>query len=90
VRALLERHPGSSTTEAIEYAIREHLAADAEARIRTLRGKLDIEDVSRESRAPGPATRESPTSALGYSTCGGIIDHLDELRRALPPWRGAA
>jgi hypothetical protein len=50
MRALLERHPGSSKTDAVEHAIREYLAADAYARIRSLRGKLDIADVSEELR----------------------------------------
>jgi hypothetical protein len=50
MRALLERHPGSSKTQAVEHAIHEYLAADAYARIRALRGKLDIEDVSIELR----------------------------------------
>jgi Arc/MetJ family transcription regulator len=50
MRALLERHPGSSKTQAVEHAIREYLAADAYARIRALRGKLEIEDASIELR----------------------------------------
>lgn len=50
MRTLLERYPGVSKTAAVEQAIREHLQGDAYERIRALRGKLDIEDVSAESR----------------------------------------
>jgi hypothetical protein len=50
MRALMERHPGASKTDAVERAIREYLAADAHARIRALRGKLEIEDVSDDLR----------------------------------------
>lgn len=48
--ALLERHPGISKTEAVERAIREYIHNDAAARLGALRGKLDIKDVSAESR----------------------------------------
>ena len=48
--ALLERHPGVSKTEAVQRAIREYLQNDAAARFGALRGKVDIEDVSAESR----------------------------------------
>lgn len=48
--ALLARHPGCSKTAAVEQAIREHLGRDALARIRGLRGKIEIEDLSEELR----------------------------------------
>jgi Arc/MetJ family transcription regulator len=49
--ALLDRHPGSSKTEAIEIALRAYLADDAVSRLRRLAGTLDIEDVSAVMRA---------------------------------------
>ena len=49
--ALLERSPGLTKTEAIERALREFLALDAAARLRSLAGTLEIEDVSAELRA---------------------------------------
>jgi Arc/MetJ family transcription regulator len=48
--ALLARNPGSTKREAVERAIRAYLAADATERIRALRGRIDVEDVSRELR----------------------------------------
>lgn len=48
--ALMARHPGATKTEAVERAIREHLAHDATRRLRELRGKVEIEDLSRELR----------------------------------------
>jgi hypothetical protein len=48
--ALMARHPGATKTEAVERAIREHLAHDAARRLRELRGKVEIEDLSRELR----------------------------------------
>ncbi len=50
LKALLARHPGASKREAVERAIREYLAKDAVARIRALRGTIDIDDVSTELR----------------------------------------
>jgi hypothetical protein len=50
MRMLLSRHPGKSKTEAVEEAVREYLAADANARVDNLRGRIEIEDVSEESR----------------------------------------
>jgi Arc/MetJ family transcription regulator len=47
---LLARHPGKSKTEAVEQAIRDYLASDANARIDALRGNFEIEDISEESR----------------------------------------
>lgn len=48
--ALLARLPDKSKTEAIEAAISEFLAADAKERLRQLRGKIEIEDVSKTLR----------------------------------------
>jgi hypothetical protein len=48
--ALLSRHPGASKREAVETAIRAYLAADATERIRALRGRLAVEDLSQELR----------------------------------------
>ncbi|MGH2764628.1 MAG: type II toxin-antitoxin system VapB family antitoxin [Actinomycetota bacterium] len=50
MRLLLSRHPGKSKTEAVEEAIRDYLANDANARIDALRGAIEIVDVSEESR----------------------------------------
>jgi hypothetical protein len=50
INALLARHPGASKREAVETAIRAYLAADATARIRALRGRLAVEDLSTELR----------------------------------------
>ncbi len=46
--ALLARHPGASKREAVENALRAYLALDGVERIRALRGKLEIEDLSGE------------------------------------------
>jgi hypothetical protein len=43
---LLRRYPGSSTAEAIEAALRAHLAEDAVSRLRHLAGALDVDDRS--------------------------------------------
>jgi Arc/MetJ family transcription regulator len=48
--ALLARHPGASKREAVENAVRAYLALDSIERIRALRGKLEIEDLSAELR----------------------------------------
>jgi Arc/MetJ family transcription regulator len=50
MEALLARHPGASKREAVEHALRTYLALDAVDRIRALRGKLEIEDLSPELR----------------------------------------
>ena len=50
MEALLARHPGASKREAVENALRAYLALDAVDRIRALRGKLEIEDLSAELR----------------------------------------
>lgn len=51
MRTLLDRLPGRSKTDAIEYAIEAFLAGDAVDRLRGLAGTLEIEDLSRELRA---------------------------------------
>jgi hypothetical protein len=48
--ALLARFPGATKTEAVERAIREYLAHDAAQRLRALRGKVEIDDISSELR----------------------------------------
>lgn len=50
MESLLSRHPGLSKTDVVELAIKTYLENDAINRIRALRGKIEIEDVSRESR----------------------------------------
>jgi Arc/MetJ family transcription regulator len=50
MEALLARNPGTSKREAVERAIRAYLAADAADRLRALRGRLEIADVSAELR----------------------------------------
>ncbi|MCZ7587529.1 MAG: type II toxin-antitoxin system VapB family antitoxin [Gaiella sp.] len=48
--ALMSRYPGATKTEAVERAIREHLAVDALRRLRELRGRVEIENLSSELR----------------------------------------
>lgn len=50
LRALLARYPGKSKTEAIETALRAHLAEEAAKWLMEMAGKLEIEDVSAELR----------------------------------------
>jgi len=50
MEALLARNPGTSKRQAVETAIRAYLAADAVERIRALRGRLAVEDLSEELR----------------------------------------
>lgn len=50
MEALLARHPGTSKREAVERAIRAYLSLDAVDRIRSLVGRLEIEDLSAELR----------------------------------------
>ncbi|MGH3049863.1 MAG: type II toxin-antitoxin system VapB family antitoxin [Gaiellaceae bacterium] len=50
MHALLARHPGASKREAVEQAIRAYLDDDAVNRIRALRGRVEVEDVSAELR----------------------------------------
>jgi hypothetical protein len=51
MEALMARHPGLSKTKAVEAAIEDHVRQKAVERLLEMRGKLDIEDVSREMRA---------------------------------------
>jgi hypothetical protein len=51
MEALLAHHPGESKTKAVEAAIEDHVRRMAVAGLLEMRGKLDIEDVSREMRA---------------------------------------
>jgi Arc/MetJ family transcription regulator len=48
--ALLARNPGATKTEAVERALREYLSFDATRRLRELRGKLEVENLSAELR----------------------------------------
>ena len=50
MEALLARHPGASKREAVEHAIRAYLSLDAVDRIRSLAGRLEIDDASAELR----------------------------------------
>lgn len=49
--ALMARHPGMSKTKAVEAAIEDHVRRRAVDELLKMRGKLDIEDVSKEMRA---------------------------------------
>jgi hypothetical protein len=51
MEALMTRHPGVSKTKAVEAAIEDHVRRGAAGRLLGMRGKLDIEDVSKEMRA---------------------------------------
>jgi len=51
MEALLARHPGESKTKAVEAAIEDHVRRKAVEGLLEMRGKLDIEDVSKEMRA---------------------------------------
>jgi hypothetical protein len=51
MEALMARHPGLSKTKAVETAIEDHVRRRAVDELLEMRGKLDIEDVSREMRA---------------------------------------
>jgi hypothetical protein len=51
MEALMARHPGESKTKAVETAIEEHVRRGAVDWLLSMRGKLDIEDVSAEMRA---------------------------------------
>ena len=50
MEALMARHPGASKRQAVETAIREYLANDSVQRLRALKGKVDIKDLSAELR----------------------------------------
>jgi Arc/MetJ family transcription regulator len=49
--ALMARHPGVSKTKAVEAAIEGHVRRGSVDWLLRMRGKLDIEDVSKEMRA---------------------------------------
>ncbi|HKB50605.1 MAG TPA: type II toxin-antitoxin system VapB family antitoxin [Solirubrobacterales bacterium] len=51
MEALMARHPGVSKTKAVEAAIEDHVRRKAAEWLLEMRGKLDIEDVSKEMRA---------------------------------------
>lgn len=51
MEALMARHPGVSKTKAVEAAIEDHVRRGAVDWLLKMRGKLDIEDVSKEMRA---------------------------------------
>lgn len=51
METLLARHPGVSKTKAVEAAIEDHVRRRAVDELLKMRGKLDIEDVSKEMRA---------------------------------------
>ena len=47
----MARHPGETKTKAVEAAIEEHVRRGAVDWLLKMRGKLEIEDVSKEMRA---------------------------------------
>jgi hypothetical protein len=51
METLMARHPGMSKTKAVEIAIEDHVRRKAVEGLLEMRGKLDIEDVSKEMRA---------------------------------------
>jgi Arc/MetJ family transcription regulator len=51
MESLMARHPGASKTKAVEAAIEDHVRRGAADRLLRMRGRLDIEDVSKEMRA---------------------------------------
>jgi hypothetical protein len=51
MEALMAHHSGESKTKAVEAAIEDHVRRKAVEGLLEMRGKLDIEDVSREMRA---------------------------------------
>jgi hypothetical protein len=51
MEALMARHPGVSKTKAVEAAIEEHVRRGAVDWLLEMRGKIEIEDVSKEMRA---------------------------------------
>jgi hypothetical protein len=51
MEALMARHPEMTKTKAVEAAIEEHVRRGAVDRLLRMRGKIDIEDVSKEMRA---------------------------------------
>lgn len=51
MQSLMMRYPGQSKTKAVEVAIEDHVRRRAVDELLKMRGRLDIEDVSREMRA---------------------------------------
>jgi Arc/MetJ family transcription regulator len=51
MEALMTQYPGVSKTRAVEAAIEDHVRRRAVEGLLKMRGKLDIEDVSKEMRA---------------------------------------
>jgi Arc/MetJ family transcription regulator len=51
MEALMARHPQATKTKAVEAAIADHVHRDATERLLAMRGRLEIEDRSRELRA---------------------------------------
>lgn len=51
MESLMARYPGKSKTKAVEAAIEDHVRRRAADWLLEMRGKLDIEDVSKEMRA---------------------------------------
>ncbi len=51
MEALVARHPGMTKTKAVETAIEDHVRRGAADWLLRMRGKIDIEDVSKEMRA---------------------------------------
>lgn len=47
----MARHPGVSKTKAVEAAIEDHVRRKAVESLLGMRGKVDIEDVSKEMRS---------------------------------------
>lgn len=51
MEALMARHPEMSKTRAVEMAIEDHVRRGAVDWLLKMRGKIEIEDVSKEMRA---------------------------------------
>jgi hypothetical protein len=51
MESLMARHPDKSKTKAVEAAIEDHVRRKAVDELLKMRGKLEIEDVSKEMRA---------------------------------------
>jgi Arc/MetJ family transcription regulator len=51
MEALMARHPDMTKTKAVEAAIEDHVRRGAIDSLLAMRGKIEIEDVSKEMRA---------------------------------------
>ncbi len=51
MEALMARHPEMNKTKAVEAAIEDHVRRGAIDWLLSMRGKIEIEDVSKEMRA---------------------------------------